>query len=364
VFFNEQTDSSRIKAFIVSEYFPVWANIVGQGKDKIAYIDLYSGPGKYSDGTDSTPLLILNKVVVNPKLREQLISLFQDSSEDYIKTLDEEVKKIPGYEALKFKPKIGVAKTDQKLIEELNKVNKVPSLFFIDPFGYSGLSIALIKEAIRDWGCDCIFFFNYNRINTHLSNPVMKKNMDSFFGENTADKLRDALQGTRGQQRETTIIRHFKSAIHGIGGNYSIGFKFYQVDSKKTSHYLVLATKHERGYEVMKEIMAKVSEKIGGVPTYIFRPTTRPKQADLFHDSDHRILDLAKLLTDEFSGKQMKVLDIYRSHNIGKPYILDNYKQALLRLEQQGKISVDRPAEKRMRLGKITMGDDRLVTFE
>src|SRR5262245_49845388 len=66
-FFAEQKEQSQIKTAIVTNYFWSWANVItgyqkGEGKDpKIAYIDLFAGPGRYEDGAVSTPLLILKE---------------------------------------------------------------------------------------------------------------------------------------------------------------------------------------------------------------------------------------------------------------------------------------------------------------
>jgi len=35
---------------------------------KLAYIDLFAGPGRYEDGSASTPLMVLEKAVANPKV--------------------------------------------------------------------------------------------------------------------------------------------------------------------------------------------------------------------------------------------------------------------------------------------------------
>ena len=55
-FFNEQTEQSAVKATIVSKYFWSWAMIIMPRADKIAYIDLFAGAGRYKDGSKSTPL--------------------------------------------------------------------------------------------------------------------------------------------------------------------------------------------------------------------------------------------------------------------------------------------------------------------
>lgn len=65
-FFEEQKEQSLVKSTIVGKYFDVWANVIistqkrdTQRSQKIAYIDLFAGPGRFKDGTQSTPLRIL-----------------------------------------------------------------------------------------------------------------------------------------------------------------------------------------------------------------------------------------------------------------------------------------------------------------
>ena len=55
---------------------------------------------------------------------------------------------------------------------------------------------------------------------------------------------------------------------------------------------------------------------------------------------------------------------IYDQHNIGKPYIPSNYKDVLARLEAEGKIQADPPADERPKWrGKVTFADKVSVTF-
>jgi len=71
-FFEEQKEQSLVKSAIVAKYFDIWANIIintqkryPQYSQKIAYIDLFAGPGRYKDGTQSTPLMILTNAIEN-----------------------------------------------------------------------------------------------------------------------------------------------------------------------------------------------------------------------------------------------------------------------------------------------------------
>lgn len=66
-FFEERQEQSEAKARIVSKYFSAWARVImpsaQRNGGKIAYIDLYAGPGRYKDGAASTPLLVLQTAI-------------------------------------------------------------------------------------------------------------------------------------------------------------------------------------------------------------------------------------------------------------------------------------------------------------
>jgi three-Cys-motif partner protein len=82
-FFLKSKEQSRIKANIVLKYLVAWAKVIKPStiarNGKIGYIDLFSGPGVYEDGTKSTPLLILEKAIDDSDLSNILVTVFGDS---------------------------------------------------------------------------------------------------------------------------------------------------------------------------------------------------------------------------------------------------------------------------------------------
>ena len=52
-FFGKPTEQSLVKARIVEKYFWAWAKViiprVKKGKNKIGYVDLFAGPGSYTE---------------------------------------------------------------------------------------------------------------------------------------------------------------------------------------------------------------------------------------------------------------------------------------------------------------------------
>ena len=70
----------------------------------------------------------------------------------------------------------------------------------------------------KDWGCECIFFFNYNRITWACPTTLSKQHMDALFGEERADNLRARLEPMRPAQRELTIVEEICEALVEMGG--------------------------------------------------------------------------------------------------------------------------------------------------
>ncbi len=196
-FFEEREDQSEVKARIVSKYFSVWARIIvpRARAQRVGYIDLFAGPGRYKDGSASTPLMVLALAIADPNLRSTLVTIFNDEDPAHTRNLAEEIAKLPGIETLKYQPVIRAGDVGGSIGKSLQTIGLVPTFSFIDPFGYKGLSLGLVQGVIKDWGCDCVFFFNYNRINAGISNETVDEHMDALFGARRAGQLRTALRG-------------------------------------------------------------------------------------------------------------------------------------------------------------------------
>ena len=370
-FFDESREQSLVKAEMVSKYFWAWAKVIvgaikknpNQLSDKLAYIDLFAGPGRYKDGAASTPLLVLKKVIEDQDIRNRLVTIFNDKDEANKRSLEKEIAQLPGIDRLKYKPQVYNEEVGAEIVNMFEQMKLVPTLFFVDPWGYKGLSLQLVNSVLKDWGCDCIFFFNYNRINMGLSNPLVTEHMNALFGEKRANQLRAQLKQMSPRERELAIVEEISSVLKDIGGKYVLPFCFKNDRGNRTSHHLIFVSKHVRGYEIMKEIMAKESSKtVQGVPSFEYNPAD--KKYPLLFELSRPLKNLAEMLLQEFAGCTMKMGEIYRKHHINHPYIKANYKQILLELESQGRITTKPPADKRRkRKGKMTFADRVRVSF-
>ncbi|WP_254444701.1 three-Cys-motif partner protein TcmP [Anabaena sp. UHCC 0187] len=356
-----------VKARIVEKYFWVWAKVIiptaKKAGHKIAYIDLFAGPGRYKDGSKSTPIKVLETAIADPDMQNMLKTLFNDANSEHTNSLQEAIDAIPGINNLKYKPQVISYEVGENIVNTFSQLNLVPTLFFVDPWGYKGLSLKLINSVVKNWGCDCIFFFNYNRINMGLGNTAVEEHINALFEKTRADKLREQLKALKAEERELTIVEAICEALQELGGKYVLPFRFKYENGKRTSHHLIFVSKHFKGYEIMKEIMAKESsEQNQGVPSFEYNPATviQPLLFEFYRPLD----ELEQMLLNEFANKTITMQEIYMQHNVGRSYISKNYKTALINLEAQGKITADRPADKRpKRKGEITFADSVKVTF-
>ena len=365
-FFNEQKEQSLIKARIVEKYFWAWAKVIiskvkgSSSVQKIAYVDLFAGAGRYKDGSKSTPVKVLETAIADTDMRNMLVSIFNDADVENVNSLQQAIDSIPGIENLKYRPQISKYEVGEDIVKTFQSMKLVPTLLFVDPWGYKGLSLQLVNSVVKDWGCDCIFFFNYNRINMGLNNDAVKEHINALFGQVRADQLRERLKTLTPQERELTVVEYICEALKEMGGKYVLPFRFRHEMGNRTSHHLIFVSKHPKGYGIMKEIMAKESsEQTQGVPSFEYNPATL--QQPLLFELTRPLDQLESMLLDNFSGKTMTMAEIYDQHHQGKPYIKKNYKTALSNLESQGKITVHSPEDKKRRKG--TFADDLKVTF-
>lgn len=363
-FFDISREQSKVKAIIVSKYFMAWSKVMMAVQDrskiesvkKIGYIDLFAGPGRYSDGTASTPIKILEKVIDDEKLKKRLVCVFNDKDLDRIQSLQAEINKLLTTSSLHYKPIFYNKEIGTEIVELFEQMKITPTFFFVDPWGYKGLSLKLINAVIKDWGCECVFFFNYNRINMGINNQLVEEHMNALFGKERVDILRNRISTISGEQRELTIVEELCQAIKKMNQKYVLPFRFKSEDGNRTSHHLIFVTKHFKGYEIMKEVMYKESSEIDqGVASFEYNPAS--KQQPFLFSLTQPLEDLEGLLLKHFAGQSMTMREIYEQHNVDTPYISKNYKHALTNLEKLGKI-LTHPSNR-----KRGFNDDVMVSF-
>mgnify|MGYP000896180429 CR=1 FL=1 len=370
-FFQEQREQSMIKARIVAKYFDAWAKVIlatqkryPQHVQRMAYIDLFAGPGRYDDQSKSTPLLVLETILGSHELSDRMVTWFNDKDLANIESLKNAISQLPGIERLKYPPAFYNEEVGDEIAEMFSRIKLVPAFFFVDPWGYKGLSLNLVSSIIKDWGCDCVFFFNYNRVNMGVNNDAIKAHMVSLFGEERLGMLQQECFCKTPDEREMIVVQALCDSLRQNGSRFVLPFRFRNDSGTRTSHHLIFLSKDFLGYDIMKGIMHKeCSENNECVSTFEYNPRDAHfRQGSIFDLLSTPLEKLSGMLLSEYAGKTIDFMRLYEEHSVDRPYIRKNYKDVLRKLYDEGKVAAKDPTtDKQPKKG--TFSDKMRITF-
>lgn len=376
-FFEKQTLSSRVKASIISEYFPKYCSIIikKHNPERIGYFDLFAGPGKYNDGNLSTPLLIANNCAANNVLKEKVWMVFNDK--EYGDELKDNFLSMYPNGTFTFKPHFGHSIVGD--CEEINRFitrnpmkgryNECPSVMFIDPFGYKSVDTKILSQFLQYWGNELFIFVNSKRINAALENDKFEGLMRVLF-PCSFDSVKTEIR------KKQTLIERLQFIIDNLGDEYKklldtntlyyTAFKFQEEDINTTSHFILHLTKNKRGFDLVKQIyndFANVGTVFDGRNTYTFdvKKITNPVE-ELFDTKSENIDNLKDILYKEYRGKEISSYGLFEEHQKTCLYSRTHYVQALRRLVEEGKIFA-RYTDNKTHHVSVLLSKDCILTF-
>ena len=351
-FFEQQTMSSRIKASIISEYFPKYCNIIINKHKPIElrYIDLFAGPGKYEDVNVSTPLLVARNCIKNNFLQQHVRFIFNDNTykEQLEKNFFEEFPK----GSFVINPFFGDrtvgewGKITQYLIRNthVGNYNESPALLFIDPFGYKGIETNVLAQFLQNWGNEIFIFINTKRIHPALENEKFESLMRDLF-PTTYEIIKSNRKYKQSVgERLQLIIDYLGLEYQKILNSkvYYTAFRFQEEDIDTTSHYILHLTKGKRGFDLIKTIyndFANVGTIFDGINTYTFdvKKINNPI-AELFDVSKQNIEILKENIYSSYKGKTITAFELFEEHQITGNYCRSHYAKALRELVEENRI--------------------------
>jgi hypothetical protein len=160
---------------------------------------------------------------------------------------------------------------------------------------------------LQGFGNDCLFFFNYRRVNMKLSYPVMDESIDEFFEADRARALRREIEALKPREREEAVLKAIRAAIRDAGG-MPVVFAFRSREGGGTSHHLVFASKHPKGAGIMKRIMNDCSsEVIDGIGSWDFDPKDAKAKSLLLFSPLNEVCDR---LLEVFAGRTLTLKEL------------------------------------------------------
>ncbi len=340
---------------ILTSYLQAWAPImsrhlhnVGAVERKLLFVDGFAGPGIYDNGHDGSPVLSLNAILDHTvKLSVPLSFFFIEKGPDRydilkkkIDSLKEEISKSGSI------GKVSVQRGDCESILNpfLDKYDEDgkdlgPAFFFLDQFGYSDVSMDLIKRILKHQFCEVFTYLNWANLNRFISDETKSETITRTFGGNQWQKV---LQ-LKHNDRASFMLKLYKDALKKKAVARYVWYFAMGDKNDKLIYWLFFCTNSLRGLEEMKKAMSKVDTSGG----FRFSDKDNPTQLHLFGEYDDR--SLAEELAIALKDKTLSIAEIEEFVLTETPAY--KYKTALEYLEKEKRLSRIGVIDKKRRRG-------------
>lgn len=342
----EYQEHTRVKHILLKKYLTAWIPILGKWNPKICYFDGFAGRGEYTDGTLGSPLIALKVADELSQYFGELTCFFIEKDPENFRNLEKVLER--DQPKLGSRQKINIIKENEEFANVINGIFEylereksilVPSFFFVDPFGFSGIPFTAIRKILENPRTEVFFTFMVRDVARFIQLPELEDILNKLFG---TDKWRNIL--TSSYRRELALINLYREQLHEAANvKYSWPFRVCTSKRVQTLYYLLHATNNFKGHSIMKHIMFNQSAE-GNFAYLGPQDITVRTQTRLFDINS--IQDLKQYLLDRFKGKSVSYEDIQvqvcTPWYTEPPYIDKHYREVLKELEKEGKIKIDR----------------------
>jgi len=349
------------KHSILKTYLKAWVPImsrqsqrIGVGRQPLLFVDGFAGPGVYEEWQDGSPILALKAILDHSvELPVPVRFVFIEKDPDRYKNLSDLVDKmrdrINSSQRI-HKVEIKPGECEQLLSSMLDDIEKRqeqlgPAFLFLDQFGYSDISMKLIKRIMRQSLCEVFSYLNWDHMNRFISDKDKWPAISNAFG---GDEWKEVFKLEQ-KERAGFMLKAYRDALKTKAGSQYV-WHFDMCDSDDTLIYwLFFCTNNLRGLEEMKKSMSNVGQTGG----FRFSDKDTPSQLYLF--SSYKPETLAEELSSKLRGKILSVYEVKEFVLTETPAYL--FKHALKLLEKGRLLEiVNEPADRR----KGTFSDEKM----
>ena len=263
-------DHTKGKHELLRAYLDAWYPILMQsGHKRVVFIDAFAGPGEYTGGELGSPSIAINALCE----RKDYTRLAQSADVEFIFIEKDEAMATHLREAVI--PRIGanLPKGNLPLVitgsfdEEMNDVlgrlddqtqRAAPSFVMIDPFGYSGYPMSLVRRILANRSAEVFITFMGSFIN-RFAQTTPQLVTDTFGTSKWKEVLGEDVDAEFIRpKRRKMLAQLYEKQLREAGAEYVLSFNVHKTANDYV-YTLFFATGNLKGCEVMKDAMWKVA---------------------------------------------------------------------------------------------------------
>lgn len=317
------------KHAILGHYLKAWFPILANRNRRIVYFDGFAGPGIYKGGEPGSPIVALD-IARNHRvgLSAEIVFWFIESRMDRYRNLVEQITPLIPKLPKNFRVHHQCCEFDEAMDEILGRIDAeggtlAPSLVFIDPFGFSGMPMSVIKRIMKNKRCEILLTFMSRDIDRFKIRPELEETFNTLFG--TSDWMA-AFEIENHNQRLDFIRALYKRQLEDVAGIRYVR-AFEMLDEHDMPIYsLFHGTNSVKGLYEMKTAFWNIDE----TGLFRFSDRTIEGQSRLF-GSD--LTPLKEKLLREKKGRSHSVKDLDAFVIVETPYLPKHLNGVLRELE-------------------------------
>jgi len=268
-------EQTKIKHELLKKYISPWMSILFSHQDNLniknilIYVDGFSGPRiYYSDSKkrnvcDGSPLIVAkkaNEYIEKNKSRKILIYCI-DENKECIDRLKHELDNVNKYKQ-DWKVYYGeFSKEIHNILKDIESkgLNRFPMFIFIDPFGYSGYPISLLKRLLSFRMSELFINFMIYDIVRFCNEKQFEKKLIEKFGNNQFKEI-EILK--KPEQKHIYLRNLYCENLRNIAkAQFVMPFRINTPGQRRRpKYYLIHASKNLKALKVMKNAMYKLSD--------------------------------------------------------------------------------------------------------
>ncbi|MFA5086894.1 MAG: three-Cys-motif partner protein TcmP [Candidatus Paceibacterota bacterium] len=350
----EYEKQTKMKHNVFNYYFPIWLKILSSRPSikELTYVDGFGGIGAYHSKEDIKGGIYLSENFGSPIFSISAVDKIEKEKNtkvnvviiDKLKENLENIKKILIHNKLSIKNCLSIeGDFDVEVNKYLDSIDGkiMPTLYFIDPFGISGIKLKTLRRMMKNQYTEILLNFMYNSLQRWIDhpNPKVNKIYDEYFD---GDQWRSC-KGKHLKEKEEKLVSIFRSKCKDFSG-FVYPFKIKFPKKNQTYYYLFHLSDSSLACSLMKDSFAKFNN---GKSEY---------EGEIIQSS--LLVPLEK--KEKKEKFQEKLKNIYKGRKTKYHQIIDNFIDETDLLQSEIKIILSKMEKEK--LIKVDPGDHRKRT--
>lgn len=364
-------EHTKKKHAILIRYMKAWLSILGSGARAAGHlahlviVDAFAGRGRYTTNDPGSPLLlrdIASRVISDARV-DQVELFYIESDEENWSALRSELESAEQlFGVIERGPIHDTFERSAPSIIETVRHSRRSSFWSIDPFGYAGLPLTLIRRILAVPRAEVFVTLMVRDMNRFLDDPPHRLAIAKML-DLDGDELITALARVKQSDNRMEALRDLY--VERLEANTIIGSSLYVTSVRvaedgpdDTVYYLVHASSSAKGKREMKKAIWIATGGLNAVlgtkdPTVVAESIG---QTDMFSPAEQReqrvnYSGLRELLRAEFAGRRLEFVELLKE--TAAKHAFDGYIDAHIKTALE--YLADRHLVRRYRRGALSM---------